>query len=297
MERLKRNVSFVPPQNYDSESTDEDTSWTDSSYSNDSLTALSTYPPRDGNTTMYKPEGNTYATSSFDDRSISGIKSYSCNYGSIENNQEKGNTIVHKGLLTRNERCGTNRFDYDYFPPYKDTGPNGIIGSLVDKCSLATSHFSHYFTGKLKRISSEQTPLLPQRKQYSPPQCNAKRSYSEVREAQPGTFNRNERTWRNIQYEEEYQAPPRWKGTDYLEWLGLLRHTEASDVCPSMSYPQTEELGFFGRHHSVNRKQEEPQSPSVPFIEERQLAENSSLSPRSSNKSLGCLFGTMSKFT
>ena len=152
MERLKRNSSFVPPQNYDGESTDEDTSWTDSSYSNESLIALSTYPPRDGNTTTYKPVGNTHTTSFLNDRSIFGSETNTCNYGSIENNQQKENKPVHKGLLSTNERCSANRFDCDYFPPYKDTGPNGMIGNLVDKCSLATSHFSHYFTGKFKRI-------------------------------------------------------------------------------------------------------------------------------------------------
>ena len=296
---MKRNVSFVPPQNYDSEGTDEDTSWTDSSYSNESLIALSTYPPRDGDTTVYKPVGNTYATSFLDDRSIFGSKAYSCNYGSIESSQEKENKPVHKGLLSRNERCSANRFDYDYFPPYRDTGPNGMIGNLVDKCSFATSHFSHYFTGKPKRVSSEQTPLLPQRKQYPPQQCNADRSYSKIRETQCESFKRNECTRRNIQYEEEYQAPPRWKGADYLEWLGLLRHTEASDNCPSMSFPQTEDLCSFGRrHHSVCRKQSEaPLSRSWPLTEERQPMENNNLSPQCPNRPLSCLFGTVIKFT
>ena len=298
MERLKRNFSLDLPQNYDSESTDEDTSWTDSSYSNESLIALSTYPPGDGNTTTYKPVGNTHTTSFLDDRSIFGSEANTCNYGTIENNQQKGNRPVHKGLLSRNEKCGANRFDYDYFPPYKDTGPNGMIGNLVSQCSLATSHFSHYFTGKFKRVNSEQTPLLPQRKQYSPQQYNAERSYSTIRKTQPGSFNRNESARRNIQYEEEYQAPPRWKGTDYLEWLGLLRHTEVPDLSSSVSFPHTEELRFFGRHQSVCRKQGEiPQSASLPVIEERHPMENNSLSPQCSNRPLSCLFGMMSKFT
>ena len=293
MERLKRNVSFVSPQNYNSESTDEDTSWTDSSYSNESLIALSTYPPRDGDTTMYKPVGNAYATSFLDDRSIFGNKTYTCNYGSIENSEEKDNKPVHKGLLSINESCSANRFDYDHFPPYKDTGPNGMIGNLVNKCSFATSHFSHYFTGKLKRVSSERTPLLPKKKQ-----CIADRSYSKIRETQPESFNRIEYARRNIQYEEEYQAPPRWKGTDYLEWLGLLRHTEASDDCPSISFPQTEDLCSFGRrHHSVCRKQSEaPLSRSFPLREERQPTENNNLSPQCPNRPLSCLFGTVNKF-
>ena len=236
MDGARRDVSLVSPQEYCSGSTDEeDTSWTDSSYSNESLIALSTYPPRSNHATRYKPSQNTYATSFLDNRTIyNDDLMYGCDYGSIERDLLERNRHFHRGLLS------SVRYDYDHFPPYRDKGHGGIVENVVDKCNIVTSRFSYYFKRKLACGDTEQTPLLPRRDERFPQPGN-----SQINEP------RHSLNSGNARFEEEYQAPPGWKGTEYLEWLGLLGHSKSPDDCRSPRASQSEGYSSFRDGHSV----------------------------------------------
>ena len=225
MDASKRNISLVSSPEFCSESTDEDdTSWTESSCSNESLIALSTFPPRSNHATRYKPSRNPCASSFLDDRGIySNDLMCSCDYGSIESRLPEKNRQFHKGLLSSSEHCGANRYDYDHFPPYRDKGHSKIVETIIDKCNIITSRFSHYFKRKLNRDDPEQTSLLPKENQYLLQSQNVQSNESQPDHSLNSTikFGANNKEG-NTQFEEEYETPPRWRGSEYLEWLGLL---------------------------------------------------------------------------
>lgn len=282
MDYTLRSVSLDSSQEFSAD--EEDTSWTDSSYSSESFIALSTYPPRSDYAKIYKPGRTTRVTCLCDERALHGTLPCSCTYECMESNAQEESSHFHRGLLSKSvHHRRLSRHDYHYFPPYRDVRTGGLVDSISEKWNRVTSGFVRHFKRKSRILkNSEKTPLLAKRDAQNikmGTETTLENSSIQLAKHSQTVYSRIDQD-QSIQCEEEYRAPPRWRGADYLEWLGILRHPKTPGDCSSIvvsplqeteGYSQGVESRSFEVSSGENRNRvevhvEEKQIPQKPLV-------------------------------